>query len=220
MKKTLYLCLILVMTLLCGCTWQLPDVNDPSYKYLYRETELPGDSAIQIPVADNTFSQQETSSDTVENSTEMPYSEEESSASEVGSAEPPVSEIVTEGSGEIDLSIVMPQQNGSMYTDSSADNKFIIIVNEDKGINKELLVAVYSLPDTGQNYVFEFYTVSGRTVNDLRRVYLIDENGKIVSVSAVNSSERVGIGSVENWFSMNVLIKEVIFPAISESIKK
>lgn len=220
MKKTLYLCLILVMTLLCGCSWQLPDVNDPSYKYLYRETELPGDSAIQIPVADNTFSQQETSSDTVENSTEMPYSEEESSASEVGSAEPPVSEIVTEGSGEIDLSIVMPQQNGSMYTDSSADNKFIIIVNEEKGINKELLVAVYSLPDTGQNYVFEFYTVSGRTVNDLRRVYLIDENGKIVSVSAVNSSERVGIGSVENWFSMNVLIKEVIFPAISESIKK
>ncbi len=223
MKRIAVLLLVAAMLFLCGCSWQLPDVNDPSYKYLYQESEPSGDSAVQIMGAESTTAQQQ---ETVASElfTEEPYSGEESSVSESDTAEAASEEITSSESAgfseNVDLSISMPQQNGSMYTDSASDNKFIVIVHEQKKISKDLLVAVFSLPDTGQNYVFEFYNATGRTADDLRRVYLIDSNGDIVSISAVDNSEREGIGTVENWFSMNVLIKEVIFPAISESISK
>lgn len=225
MKKAVCLVVWIVFVFLCGCSWQLPDVNDPSYKYLYQETETVGEAAVQV-----TSSEAE-ESDTVvtvpsnpettvpvyeENSTEG-YTQEVPDEQDTTIAYEPSTE-ATETTTRVSLDISMPEKNGAMYTDSSSQNRFIEIVNKEKGIDKRLLVAVYSMPDTGQNYVFEFYTEKERTADQLRRVYLIDSSGSIVSVSATDSSERVGMGTIENWFSMNVLIKELIFPAISESI--
>lgn len=120
---------------------------------------------------------------------------------------------------QVDLSIEMPEQNGTMQTDSSSDNKFIAIVKNERKIKTDLLVAVFSLPDTGQNYVFEFRDEKGRSADDIRRVYLIDKKGNITSVAAADAKEKENISSIENWFCMNVLIKEVIYPAIEGSIK-
>ena len=58
---------------------------------------------------------------------------------------------------EVELSISMPEKNGTMVTDDSPNNQYIKIVNKEKKINKDLLLAVYSVPESGQNYVFEFY---------------------------------------------------------------
>lgn len=120
---------------------------------------------------------------------------------------------------EVDLSISMPEKNGIMVTDSSDGNEYIKIVYRERDIDPALLVAVFSVPESGQNYVIEFYDEEGRTVDDIRRVYLIDSDGDIVSVSAVLSSEKENISSVENWFSMNVLIKEIIYPAVKDEIE-
>lgn len=119
---------------------------------------------------------------------------------------------------DVDLSIEMPEKNGTMETDSSPDNRLIRIVCSERGIDAELLAAVYAVPESGQNYVFEFYTADKRTADSIRRVFLINEKGKITSVAAVKADEKENISSVENWFCMNVLIKEVIYPAIAEEL--
>ncbi len=113
----------------------------------------------------------------------------------------------------------MPEKNGMMVVDISSSNKFIKIVKNKKDVDAELLAAVFSVPDSGQNYVFEFYDENGRDADDIRRVYLIDTKGKITGVAAVNASEKENISSIENWFCMNVLIKELVYPAISKDLK-
>lgn len=120
---------------------------------------------------------------------------------------------------EVELSISMPEKNGTMVVETSSSNKFIGIVADKKNIDTDLLIAVFAVPESGQNYVFEFYDENGRGVDDIRRVYLIDEKGKISGIAAVKSSERENISSIENWFCMNVLIKELVYPAISEDLK-
>jgi hypothetical protein len=118
-------------------------------------------------------------------------------------------------SGEVELSISMPEKNGTMKTDDSPDNKYIRIVNKKKKVDKELLLAVFSVPESGQNYVFEFYDAKDADADNIRRVYLIDSYGDIISVAATESNERENISPVENWFCMNVLIKEIIYPAVA-----
>ncbi len=121
-------------------------------------------------------------------------------------------------SEEITLDISMPEKNGTMVTDKDSDNKYIKIVNEERGVYSALLVAVFSVPESGQNYVFEYKNENDRTAEDIRRVYLIDADGNITGVAAVAASEKENISSVENWFCMNVLIKGVIYPAIVDDI--
>lgn len=120
--------------------------------------------------------------------------------------------------GEVDLSISLPEANGTMVVSADPKNEYIKTVNEVRGINVDLLAAVYSVPQSGQNYVFEFYSADGRGVDDLRRVYLINASGKITGVAAAASSERENISTTENWFNMNVLIKSLIFPKIAEQL--
>ncbi len=129
------------------------------------------------------------------------------------------SESSTAASKDVDLSIVLPSANGDMEVDTSPGNKFIAIVNNERQIDTSYLAAVYSVPDSGQNYVFEFSSSTGRTADDLRRVYLIDTNGKITGVAAKNASEKENVSSVENWFCMNVLIKKLVFPAVENELQ-
>lgn len=116
----------------------------------------------------------------------------------------------------VDLSIEVPSANGQMEVDTSRGNKFTVIVSEERKIDPSYLIAVYSVPDSGQNYVFEFTSKTSRTENDLRRVYLIDKNGKITGVAAKNANEKENVSAIENWFCMNVLIKKMIFPAVKD----
>lgn len=117
---------------------------------------------------------------------------------------------------EVDLTIEMPEKNGTMEVDASPDNKFIKAVSEERRIDSDKLVAVFSVPESGQNYVFEFKDEKNREADALKRVYLLNKSCEITGVAATASNEREGISSVENWFCMNVLIKEIIFPAVSE----
>lgn len=117
---------------------------------------------------------------------------------------------------EVDLSIDVPSANGTIEVDTSRGNKFTVIVSDERKIDAAYLLAVYSVPNSGQNYVFEFSSKTGRSEDDLRRVYLIDANGKITGVAAKKASEKENISAVENWFCMNVLIKNLLFPAVEK----
>ena len=118
----------------------------------------------------------------------------------------------------VDLSVELPDANGKIYVDTSASNKFTATVANERKVDTELLAAVYSVPASGQNYVLEFYSGKEHTADNLRRVYLLDDNCKITSVAAAKSSEKENISSTENWFCFNVLIKGVIFDAVAEDL--
>lgn len=128
-------------------------------------------------------------------------------------------EFSTDENGNIDLHVELPDANGTMVVSTERSNRYIRTVSEQRGVNVELLVAVYTVPQTGQNYVFEFYGAGNRTVDNLRRVYLIDENDGIKSVAAAKDTEKENITTTENWFCMNVLIKNMIFPKIAPEIQ-
>lgn len=223
MRKQVVIALFLVLLLTSGCV-ALPSSGAEPYEYNYRESSV-SDAEDTSEALSESETQSETESEELStaaenNSTTVP---EVSSEKLSENQTEPRSETQAQTNDEtkqteVDLNISMPEKNGTMVTDTAADNKFIEIVASDKGIDKKLLVAVYAVPESGQNYVFEFYDEKSREADDIRRVYLIDENGKITGVAAADSSERVGIGSMENWFSMNVLIKEVIYPAVKDSI--
>ena len=124
-------------------------------------------------------------------------------------------------SADITLNMSVPEANGTMEVDVNEDNKYTQIVVSERNIDSSLLVAVYSVPESGQNYVFEFSAAGeeNRTAENIRRVYLIDSSGKITYVAAASSSEAENVSVVENWFNMNVLIKGMIFPAIEDRLK-
>lgn len=119
----------------------------------------------------------------------------------------------------VTLPIELPAANGEMQGSRDPANPLIRAVAEARGLDPARLAAVFSVPASGQNYVFEFFSAENRTADGLRRVYLLSDNGDIRSVAASDAAEREGISAAENWFCMNVLIKNVVFPAVQEKIR-
>lgn len=113
---------------------------------------------------------------------------------------------------------------GELLVDSSENNRFIQIVNSKYKIKKNLLTAVYSVPDTGQNYVMEWNGATDesgkliRSAKTIRRCYLIGTDGTVTSVASVEPNERVNLSRTENSLSMNTLIKRIILPAIEDKL--
>ena len=231
MKKSILLIVFALIFMFGGCMVNIPL---PEITTMPDETELAEASSVEMQsqehtngsvfesvsyedASDTTVASEETTSEEI-SSEEVVVTVESSSVAEEATSEE--STTVAHDITQVDLSIEMPEKNGSMQTDSSPDNKFIEIVKNERKIDDKLLVAVFSVPDTGQNYVFEFKSADNRGADNIRRVYLIDKKGKITSVAAVNSAEKENVSSVENWFCMNVLIKEVIYPAIEQEISR
>ncbi len=223
MKKVICAACLLSALVFGGCSLSIPEISTSSpYQYEYQTTagNLPEQTSGALP-QEGTTEEYTTEEITVsaEVSTElqpvMPPLQETTLLSDVTEA---ASETVSV-SPEMDLSISMPEKNGTMVTDKSADNKFIEIISDRRGIDPAYLVAVYAVPESGQNYVFEFSDEASRNVDSLKKVYLIDANGKITGVAAADASKKENLSSAENWFCMNVLIKGVIFPAIEKDIR-
>ncbi len=128
--------------------------------------------------------------------------------------QPPASEPVS----EVDLSLELPEANGTMQVSRDPSNALIRAVHNSRGVDTSLLAAVYTVPANDQNYVFEFKTASKRGADDLRRVYLLNGDGVIQSVAAARNSERENLSVSENWFDFTVLIKGVIFPEIQDRL--
>ena len=78
------------------------------------------------------------------------------------------------GSGGVDI----PDANGQNYLSDSANNEFIKLISSKYGVDSKALVAIYSVPDSGTNYVLQFKkSLIGSTYkkspDNLERVYHI-----------------------------------------------
>lgn len=111
-------------------------------------------------------------------------------------------------------------KNGDNILSDHHNNKYIKLVSGKYGVDKELLVAIYSEPDTGNNFVLEF---SGKRDEDgnvvkspdtLTKVYLIDKNQKI-SVATGKTTGNVGVSYAEGTLCFN-MIKTIVMPQYPE----
>lgn len=107
-------------------------------------------------------------------------------------------------------------KNGENQLSDHHNNKYIKLVSEKYKVDKELLVAVYSVPDTGSNFVLEF---SGKRNEDgnvikspdtLTKVYLIDKN-KNISVATGKTTGNVGVSYAEGALCFN-MVKTIVMP--------
>lgn len=71
--------------------------------------------------------------------------------------------------------VVIPDKNGENYLSDDSSNEFIQIVVNKFGINSKALVAIYSVPDSGTNYVLQFSSKNNyeKSTDNLERVYHI-----------------------------------------------
>lgn len=111
-------------------------------------------------------------------------------------------------------------KNGDNILSDHHNNKYIKLVSEKFGVDKELLVAIYSEPDTGNNFVLEF---SGKRDEDgnvikspdtLSKVYSIDKNKKI-SVATGKTTGNVGVSYAEGMLCFN-MVKTIVMPQYPE----
>ena len=61
-----------------------------------------------------------------------------------------------EGEGEGEGGIVIPDKNGDNYLTDDPNNEFIDLIADTYDVDKKALVAIYSVPDSGTNYVLQF----------------------------------------------------------------
>lgn len=111
-------------------------------------------------------------------------------------------------------------KNGDNVLSDHHNNKYIKLVSEKFDVDKELLVAIYSEPDTGNNFVLEF---SGKRDEDgnvikspdtLTRVYSIDKNQKI-AVATGKTTGNIGVSYAEGTLCFNMM-KTIVMPQYPE----
>lgn len=107
-------------------------------------------------------------------------------------------------------------KNGTNQLSDHHNNKYIKLVAEKYNVDTEMLVAIYSEPDTGNNFVLEF---NGKRDEDgnvikspdtLSKVYQIDKN-KNISVATGKSTGNVGVSYAEGTLCFN-MIKTIVMP--------
>ncbi len=104
--------------------------------------------------------------------------------------------------------------NGENVLSDHFENKYIKQITQSYGVDSDLLVAIYSEPDTGNNFVLEFNGTedsSGNVVKSpdtLAKVYLIDKNGE-VKIATGKESGNVGVSYAEGLVSIS-MIKTVV----------
>lgn len=107
-------------------------------------------------------------------------------------------------------------KNGENQLSDHHNNKFIKLVSERYKVESELLVAIYSEPNTGNNFVLEF---NGKRDEDgnvikspdtLSKVYSIDKNNKI-AIATGKTTGNVGVSYAEGTLCFN-MVKTIIMP--------
>ena len=234
LKKILVVAALTCAALLSGCQFFVGDVDamapsgasavfdDGSWTYYYGETQYY--VVTQSPTVPSTTAPQTTYPNMqipltpVAPNGDAPAQTQAPEPTDPPATDPPAANEPTTAPAEVDLGIRMPTPNGVMVVSRSPENMLIKTVHERRGVGTAFLTAVYSEPKSGQNYVFEFYSASDHSAEQLRRVYYLTDDGVIVNVAADRAGEVENLDSVTNWFCMNVLIKGTIFPALKDQM--
>lgn len=103
--------------------------------------------------------------------------------------------------------VVIPDKNGENFLSDDPNNEFIKLISKTYNIDSKALVAIYSVPDSGTNYVLRFKkSLLGNTyeksVDNLQYVYHIGmapereisyTNGKLVLGDHYNCTAAEGV---------------------------
>ena len=103
--------------------------------------------------------------------------------------------------------VEIPDANGENFLSDSASNEFIKLISQKFGVDSKSLVAIYSVPDSGTNYVLQFKkSLIGSTYkkspDNLERVYHIGvapqreisyTNGKLLLGDHYNCEAAEGV---------------------------
>lgn len=101
-------------------------------------------------------------------------------------------------------------KNGENRLSDHYDNQYIKLVAGEYDVDTDLLVAIYSVPDTGTNFVLEFDGTKDSAGNyvkspdTLKKVYQIDLERNI-SVATSNGVGNVGVSYAEGIFCFNMV---------------
>ncbi len=110
--------------------------------------------------------------------------------------------------------------NGENKLSDYYQNKYIKMISSKYGVDSDLLVAIYSEPNTGNNFVLQF---SGKTDGDglvikspdtLEKVYHIDKKGEI-SVATGKKTGNEGVSYAEGAMVFN-MIKVIVMEQYPE----
>lgn len=136
------------------------------------------------------------------------------------SSNEPVSDINNSQSiGEEDISVEGLEEftkTGDNQISDSPDNEFIKLVVNEKGADSERLVAIYAVPDLGNNFVLEFDNKRDsdgniiRSPKTLKRIYHINKERSItVATGKPTGNEGVDYGtSLMTYY----LVTDVVMP--------
>lgn len=111
-------------------------------------------------------------------------------------------------------------KNGDNVLSDHHNNKYIKLVSSKFDVDKELLVAIYSEPNTGNNFVLEFSgkrDAEGNVIKSpdtLTRVYSIDKNNNI-AVATGKTTGNIGVSYAEGTLCFN-MIKTIVMPQYPE----
>lgn len=101
-------------------------------------------------------------------------------------------------------------KNGENILSDHYNNEFIQLVSKQYGIDTDLLVAIYSEPDTGNNFVLQFdgsKDSSGNIIKSpdtLEKVYQIDLDRNI-KIATGTQTGNVGVSYAEGMFCFNMV---------------
>ncbi|MBE6749464.1 MAG: hypothetical protein E7557_09615 [Ruminococcaceae bacterium] len=139
-------------------------------------------------------------------SAETVQSNEENSTSDTTQMQEPIS---VEGLEEF-------TKTGDNLISDSPNNEFIKLIVDEKGAKAEYLVAIYAVPDLGNNFVLEFDNKRDengniiRSPKTLKKIYHINKERKItVATGKATGNEGVNYGtSIMTYY----LVTDVVMP--------
>ncbi len=116
--------------------------------------------------------------------------------------------------------VVIPDKNGDNFLSDDPNNEFIKLISQKYNINTDALVAIYSVPDSGTNYVLEFdkKILSGeydKSTNGLKKVYHIGmaPERKISYTDGAlleGNNHHYNCTAAEGWITFNLVKNEVM----------
>lgn len=104
--------------------------------------------------------------------------------------------------------------NGDNILSDNCENEYIKLISETYDVDADLLVAIYSTPDTGNNFVLQF---SGdkhldgsyeKSPDELVKVYQIDKE-KNIKIATGTEKGNVGVSYAEGMFCFH-MVKTIV----------
>lgn len=106
-------------------------------------------------------------------------------------------------------------KQGDPVLNDSPDNEFISLISSKYKVSPELLVAIYSVPDNGTNFVLQFKNERGadgkvvKSPDTLEKVYNIDKDRSIM-IATGKMTGNVGVNYAESLLCFGLVTESVM----------